>query len=234
MGLESASYISQLITSNPPESDPAETAADHLRLVKSVLQNSFPNVTGPVIATQSQLNTIGTGVVPPGAITLWYGTLASIPAGWGLCNGSIYSLLAGGTITSPNLNQFFVVGAGTGLAPGTTGGSFTSTDAGTVLTLANLPNYSLTVTDPGHVHTVNDPGHNHGTNYANAGGHGYAAGSSYTFPSTGDVTGWGYTNISLNAVATGITVASGGSGTAHTHTMGILPPYVALAYIMKL
>jgi len=187
-----------------------------------------------VVASQGQLNSVGTGVVPPGAITLWYGTLASIPAGWGLCNGSTYSLVSGlGNITSPNLNSLFVLGAGTTFAPGTTGGSSTSTDAGTVLSQANLPNYSLTVTDPTHGHTVNDPGHNHSTSYSNGGGHGYAAGSSYTSPGS-DTTGWGYTNISLNWSSTGITVSSGGSNAAHSHTHATIPPFMALAYIIKL
>lgn len=43
MSLESATYISQLIPSNPPASDPRGQGDDHLRLIKSALQTTFPN-----------------------------------------------------------------------------------------------------------------------------------------------------------------------------------------------
>ena len=43
MGLESATYISQLVTSNPAGADDYSTADDHLRLLKAVLQAQFPN-----------------------------------------------------------------------------------------------------------------------------------------------------------------------------------------------
>ena len=50
--------------------------------------------------------------VPIGTITLWYGALVDIPAGWGWCDGSEDTRTdAGGQITSPNLKNLFVVGA---------------------------------------------------------------------------------------------------------------------------
>ena len=49
-----------------------------------------------------------------GMIILWYGSIASIPGGWVLCDGD------NGT---PDLDAVFVRGAGAIRAPGTTGGS---------------------------------------------------------------------------------------------------------------
>lgn len=45
MGLEAATYISELVTSNPPSSDLQSQGDDHLRLIKAVLQATFPNAT---------------------------------------------------------------------------------------------------------------------------------------------------------------------------------------------
>lgn len=43
MSLESASWVTQLNTSNPTASDPVSQGDDHLRMLKTVLQNSFPS-----------------------------------------------------------------------------------------------------------------------------------------------------------------------------------------------
>src|SRR5215471_19777326 len=42
MGLETGTYISDLVPTNPPSSDKRKQGDDHLRLIKSVLQNTFP------------------------------------------------------------------------------------------------------------------------------------------------------------------------------------------------
>ena len=57
MGLESATFINGLVDTNPTSSDNANQGDNHLRLIKTVLKNTFPNLTGAVTATQSQLNT---------------------------------------------------------------------------------------------------------------------------------------------------------------------------------
>jgi len=58
MGLEAASFISELVPTNPVGSvDDYATADDHLRLIKAVLQGQFPNLTaGAVLTTQAELN----------------------------------------------------------------------------------------------------------------------------------------------------------------------------------
>ena len=44
MGLESATYIDELNSSNPATSDDVSQGDDHLRLIKSVLKTSFPSI----------------------------------------------------------------------------------------------------------------------------------------------------------------------------------------------
>lgn len=57
MGLETATYISGLNPLNPVgATDPKSQGDDHLRLIKSVLQASFPNINGAVTATPTQIN----------------------------------------------------------------------------------------------------------------------------------------------------------------------------------
>ncbi len=56
MALESATYISDLVTTNPTGSDSRATADDHIRLLKSTIKTTFPNVTGAVTPTHTELN----------------------------------------------------------------------------------------------------------------------------------------------------------------------------------
>src|SRR5574344_3148329 len=64
----------------------------------------------------------GSGV-PNGAIIMWSGTVATIPDGFSLCDGS------NGT---PDLRNRFVIGAGSNYAVGATGGSSSNTQVGDV------------------------------------------------------------------------------------------------------
>jgi hypothetical protein len=57
MGLESATYIDGLVETNPTSSDNANQGDNHLRLIKAAVKATFPNITGPVTATQATLNT---------------------------------------------------------------------------------------------------------------------------------------------------------------------------------
>jgi len=51
MGLESATYISQLVATNPLATDPISQGDDHLRLIKSVLQAQFSGLSGTTAVT---------------------------------------------------------------------------------------------------------------------------------------------------------------------------------------
>lgn len=56
MALETGTYISDLVTTNPVAADPKSAGDDHLRLLKSTIKATFPNVTGAVTATHTELN----------------------------------------------------------------------------------------------------------------------------------------------------------------------------------
>lgn len=56
MALETGSYISDLNTSNPQSTDSVSQADDHIRLIKSAVKTTFPNITGAVTKTHSQIN----------------------------------------------------------------------------------------------------------------------------------------------------------------------------------
>ena len=51
MGLESATYISELDSANPTATDPISQGDDHLRLIKAVLKNQFSGLSGTTAVT---------------------------------------------------------------------------------------------------------------------------------------------------------------------------------------
>ena len=72
-----------------------------------------------------------------GMIMMWSGTIATIPSGWLLCDG---------TSSTPDLRNRFVVGATSTYAVGATGGSANA--------VVVSHTHTATVTDPGHTHTT--------------------------------------------------------------------------------
>ena len=141
--------------------------------------------TGPLqsiasVGTTGQvLTSNGVGALPTmqasfiaGMIILWSGSSGSIPTGWLLCDG---------TLSTPNLRDRFVVGAGSTYAVGATGGS---ADAVVVT-------HTHVATDAGHTHTI---GTTSGTAILQAGGtSGYAT--------TGGTSGTGIASITNAAPA---------------------------------
>ena len=134
------------------------------------------------------------GFVPSGGIIMWSGSIASIPSGWLLCDG---------TSGTPNLRDKFIVGAGSAYAVAATGGS---ADAITVA-------HTHTATDSGHTHAFN------ATRSTSIFGSSTAGNATQYTPSSG-TTSSGTANISVST--------EGSSGTNAN-----LPPYYALAYIIK-
>ena len=168
----------------------------------SAVQFVAPGSSGNLLTSNG---TTWASAAPPtsfvaGMIMLWSGSIASIPSGWVLCNGS------NGT---PDLRDRFVVGAGSTYAVDATGGS---ADAIVV----------------SHTHTatsvVTDPGHNHQFNILNT-----IANGNNAYTATGGQVGTG----TVTTETTGITVATTNSTTGSSGTNANLPPYYALAYIMK-
>jgi hypothetical protein len=151
------------------------------------------------IATTAFATAAAAAAFPVGGIILWSGSVASIPSGWALCNGS------NGT---PDLRNRFVVGAGSTYAVNGTGGS---ADA---IVVSHTHTATSTVTDPGHSHTVpittiSDSGNGDPPRMTNSG------------------------STSTSTATTGITVATTVDSAGTSGTNANLPPYYALAYIMK-
>jgi microcystin-dependent protein len=147
--------------------------------------------------------------IPAGLISMWSGSIGSIPSGWYLCDGS------NGT---PNLTDRFVIGAGLTYAVNGTGGVSTNT-----LVEANIPAHTHTATS-----VVTDPSHSHGSTVgsgflSNGGSEQLAGGNNLNFgrPSTTATASTGITVATTNA--------SVGSGSSFTN----IPPYYALAFIQK-
>ncbi len=59
MALETASYIADLVITNPDGGDARATADDHLRLIKAVLRRTFPKMDGAVSLSQAQVAYVG-------------------------------------------------------------------------------------------------------------------------------------------------------------------------------
>ena len=159
-----------------------------------------PTAANTTANTQVATTAFVRNIIPTGVITLWYGSIVSIPGGWYLCDGG------NGT---PDLRDRFIVGAGNAYSVGGTGGS-----ANAVLVSHNHTANSV-VTDPGHQHGY--PGHLNGGG-GNPGG---------------DLNGlddYGYKTYFAN---TGISVGTTISTEGVSATDANLPPYYALAYIMK-
>lgn len=189
----------QTLTNKTLTSPTVNTAA----ISGGTINNTVIGGTTPAAGSFTNLTVSGTvtgfGTVPSGGIIMWSGSIASIPSGWYLCNGS------NGT---PDLRDRFVVGAGNSYAVAATGGS---KDA----TLVSHT-HTATVTDPGHTHTY--AGRNPSVNvaYSGYGGDPYFATTQ---------------NLTTVSNTTGISVSNSTEGSSATNAN--LPPYYALAYIMK-
>ena len=84
-------------------------------------------------------------------IVMWYGSLATIPAGWTLCNG---------TLGTPDLRGFFVKGAPAGLPADNVGRGSDSHEHDISLRTATIPQGTGSVTaTPAHAHTTDVVNH---------------------------------------------------------------------------
>jgi len=142
--------------------------------------------------------------IPSGLISLWSGAIGSIPSGWLLCDG---------TNGTPNLKDSFIVGAGNLYSVGGTGGS---TDA-VVVSHTHTATSTSTVTDPGHHHNYTGPSSGSGGGFAGAG--------------SGSQVNGALTTTSTTGISVATTTTNNSTGVSGTNAN--LPPYYALAYIMK-
>lgn len=256
MPVENAQFINTLNSVYPAATDAVAQADDHIRLIKQVLKDTFPNINAAVTATPVQLN----NPFPVGGIIMWSGATNTVPTGWALCNGQTVNRTDGsGTIVTPDMRDRFVVGwrdasgagnsAITAVAPGATGGDSTKT----VDTAASGKH-----THTGSTASAGD--HNHGgatgstvLTIAQMPSHSHTitqALSDRTGAGTGDIQGpsvltrtnttnsqggnEGHTHTISNAGAHthAVTVAEGGEH-VHSVTVDVRPKYFAVAFIMK-
>jgi hypothetical protein len=78
MPLESATYLSQLNTANPANTDALSDADDHMRLIKATVKNTFPNFTAAALtSTQAQLQSAVANAVTGPFVTPTAGTTAN-------------------------------------------------------------------------------------------------------------------------------------------------------------
>lgn len=149
--------------------------------------------------------------VPTGVITMWSGTIATIPSGWYLCDGNN---------STPDLRDKFIIGAKqdeTAIAKTNVTGALTQTGGTKDAVVAS---HTHTITDPGHLHEGGTPAETAGSLFGNG---------STTGPYRSSLMNETFPTPNTSTKTTGITVDSAGvSGTNQN-----LPPYYALAFIMK-
>jgi len=185
--------------------------------------NGNANVTGSFTASSFA----GPGIIPVGGIIMWSGSIASIPSGWALCDGGATTKPDGTTIRTPDLRDKFVVGAGSAYNPTDTGGAASFT-----MTAAQMPSHSHTFRDTYSV-TYNPPDPFNPKNVWPNGSWTYLT----SVPGYEDgifvVAEAGGSQASTRPVALerpGTTEPAGATSPQPTNT---LPPYFALAYIMR-
>lgn len=179
------------------------------------INNAVIGGTTPANATFANLTVTGTttGIttIPTGVIVMWSGSIASIPSGWYLCNGS------NGT---PDLRDRFIVGAGSTYSVAATGGSADAT----------LPSHThtfsaTTSTGGAHIHDL-------GMYQATSSSSGFC-GSSNGPQSSNNPYCADYNTFIRSAGDHSHTVSGTTASTGNSATNANLPPYLALAYIMK-
>lgn len=146
MALESTTYIDGLNPANPSSTDSVSQADDHLRLLKSTIKSTFPNVSGAVTKTHTQLNNSvdKAGDTMTGPLTLSGAPSADLHATTKLyvdtAVGAATGGLGGGTVTSVGVS-----GGSTGFAfsgsPVTSSGTMTMSvsNAATVRSALSVP-----------------------------------------------------------------------------------------------
>lgn len=156
-------------------------------------------------------NITGLTAIPSGVIAMWSGTIATIPSGWLLCNGS------NGT---PDLRDRFIVGAkqdDSGIAKTNVTGVLTQSGDGQIPSHSHDGSTLSTDTTGSHTHTFSQaiPG----------------SGVSRSVVDAGFVTNSSETGTT-NAAGSHSHTISGNTGASGTGTKNIAT-YYALAFIMK-
>jgi hypothetical protein len=173
------------------------------------------------IATTAFATTAAAAVFPIGGIILWSGAIANIPTNWALCNGSN---------STPDLRDRFVVGAGSTYSVADTGGSadavvVSHTHTGTTASSGNHRHFVVTANStPGNSTAPTSTTQvDYGAPNRNNAGAEYVLSGSSTDATIGRSSENGDHTHTITTDSTGVSA-----------TNANLPPYYALAYIMKI
>lgn len=96
MALETGTYISDLVSTNPAASDNISQGDDHIRLLKATIKATFPNVSGAVTPTHTELSKLGSTGTPT------FGGLALESTDSGASAGPTLDLYRGSASPAPN------------------------------------------------------------------------------------------------------------------------------------
>ena len=182
--------------------------ADVSKIYETQSKAEFSNITTTDIFTK-YFNSLSC----KGIIVAWYDEIDKIPEGWGFCDGSTYKDLSGIDVKTPDLRSVSILGA-------------SKPDETTLSDIDNIKRTPKKVNDKGgeeaHTLTTNEaPIHTHPTDI--------------TFGSANNINNPAPTNrpVALEQDGEGCksppTSITGG-GQPHNN----MPPYIALAYIMKI
>ena len=204
------------------------TTLKNTTVTGNITNNGDTTSTGTVTANTF----VGNGITPVGGIILWSGATNAVPGGWALCNGS------NGT---PDLRNRFVVGAGSGYNVDATGGSADAILVSHSHTVdSHDHSFSASTSSNTHNHGVTDPGHAHsqtGGGTDDDGGPNAPGGNSGGTLSNiqSNTTSVTINNDSHNHTVSGDTgnASPGTNSQGESGTNKNLPPYYALAYIMR-
>jgi hypothetical protein len=228
MALETGTFISDLVPTNPVGSDPLAFADDHLRLLKSTIKNSFPNITGAVTKTHTQLNNTldKTGDTMTGVLTLSGNASSALHA---VPKQQLDSVVAAVTQALYPVGSIYI-NAGVTTNPATLlgFGTWVAFGAGRVMVGLNVSDTLFdTLEETGgskdavvvshtHTATVTDPGHSHTADLR-------VSGSGYTNGGNLDT----FANVSTSTSTTGVTVTNSTTGSSGTNAN--LQPYITVA-----
>jgi hypothetical protein len=161
------------------------------------------------IASTAFATAAAAAAFPSGGIIMWSGLISAIPSGWYFCNGSN---------STPDLRDKFIIGASAdsgGVAKTNVTASYTQSGGSKdAINVSHTHTATTTATDSGHTHTVP----------SGASGASTPTGPAGAASTNSQTTATGTANITASTTIT----SAGVSGTDAN-----LPPYYALAYIMK-
>jgi hypothetical protein len=152
MALESATYINGLVETNPTSSDNISDGDNHIRLVKAVVKATFPNVTGAITGTHTQINdSVASVVSATNANTA--STLVKRDASGNFSAGTITAALTGSVTGSLSGNATSSTTAGRWTTARTISLSGDASGSATIRGDANA-NITVVVANNSHAHTI--------------------------------------------------------------------------------